>query len=146
MKTGVIVVLLVLAGGGLIWLLVAGMETGSEVMEGYTTTASGLQFLDEKVGDGTEAKSGNNVEVHYTGTLKNGKKFDSSRDRNEPFSFPLGRGKVIKGWDEGVAGMKEGGKRKLVIPANLGYGERGAPPAIPPNSVLLFDVELLKVH
>ena len=114
-------------------------------MEGYTTTASGLQFLDEKVGDGTEAKSGNNVEVHYTGTLKNGKKFDSSRDRNEPFSFPLGRGKVIKGWDEGVAGMKEGGKRKLMIPPELGYGARGAGNVIPANAELIFEVELLKV-
>ena len=146
MKTGVIVVLLVLAGAGLIWLLVAGMETGEQSMEGYTTTASGLQYLDEKIGDGKVAKAGDTVDVHYTGTLANGKKFDSSRDRNDPFVFPLGQGKVIKGWDEGVAGMKEGGKRKLIIPANLGYGERGAPPTIPPGSVLLFDVELLKVN
>jgi peptidylprolyl isomerase len=146
MKTGVIVVLLVLAGVGLIWLLVAGTQTGEQSMEGYTTTASGLQYLDENVGDGKEAKAGSRVDVHYTGTLKNGKKFDSSRDRNKPFAFNLGRGEVIKGWDEGVAGMKEGGKRKLIIPSNLGYGERGAGNDIPPNSVLLFDVELQKVN
>ena len=109
------------------------------------TTASGLQYEDEVVGTGTEAVAGKTVEVHYTGTLVDGKKFDSSRDRGKPFSFKLGAGMVIKGWDEGVAGMKIGGKRKLVIPANLGYGTRGAGGAIPPNAVLHFDVELLKV-
>lgn len=109
------------------------------------TTASGLQYEDEVVGTGTEAAAGKTVEVHYTGTFPDGKKFDSSRDRNRAFSFKLGAGMVIKGWDEGVAGMKVGGKRKLVIPANLGYGARGAPGAIPPNAVLHFDVELLKV-
>ena len=114
--------------------------------EKVITTKSGLKYVDQKVGDGKEAKSGDSVVVHYTGTLTNGKKFDSSRDRDEPFVFPLGQGKVIKGWDEGVAGMKEGGKRKLIIPANLGYGERGAGSVIPPNATLLFDVELLKVR
>lgn len=109
------------------------------------TTASGLQYEDEVVGTGTEAVAGKTVEVHYTGTLVDGKKFDSSRDRGKPFSFKLGAGMVIKGWDEGVAGMKIGGKRKLVIPAILGYGTRGAGGAIPPNAVLHFDVELLKV-
>jgi FKBP-type peptidyl-prolyl cis-trans isomerase FkpA len=110
------------------------------------TTASGLKYDDEKVGDGREAKAGDNVTVHYTGTLTNGTKFDSSRDRNDPFKFTLGKGHVIKGWDEGVAGMKVGGKRKLIIPAALGYGSRGSPPAIPPNAELIFDVELLKVE
>jgi FKBP-type peptidyl-prolyl cis-trans isomerase FkpA len=109
------------------------------------TTASGLQYEDLTVGDGAEAVAGKTVEVHYTGTLVSGKKFDSSHDRNRPFSFKLGAGKVIKGWDEGVAGMKVGGKRKLVIPANLGYGAGGAGGVIPPNAVLNFDVELLKV-
>ena len=110
-----------------------------------TTTNSGLQYDDETVGTGKEAKSGDTVDVHYTGWLKDGKKFDSSKDRGQPFSFQLGAGRVIKGWDEGVAGMKEGGKRKLVIPAELAYGARGAPGAIPPNAELTFEVELLKV-
>ena len=109
------------------------------------TTSSGLKYIDEKVGDGPEAKKGDNVSVHYTGTLKDGKKFDSSHDRNQPFTFPLGAGRVIKGWDEGVAGMKVGGKRKLIIPADLAYGAAGHPPVIPPNSELTFVVELLGV-
>lgn len=110
------------------------------------TTPSGLKYTDVKVGDGAEAKSGQNVSVHYTGTLTDGKKFDSSKDRNQPFNFPLGAGRVIKGWDEGVAGMKVGGVRKLVIPANLGYGAQGAGGVIPPNATLLFEVELLAVQ
>jgi FKBP-type peptidyl-prolyl cis-trans isomerase len=109
------------------------------------TTPSGLKYTDVKVGTGAEAKSGQNVSVHYTGTLTDGKKFDSSKDRNQPFNFPLGAGRVIKGWDEGVAGMRVGGVRKLVIPANLGYGASGAGGVIPPNATLLFDVELLDV-
>jgi FKBP-type peptidyl-prolyl cis-trans isomerase len=99
-----------------------------------------------KVGDGPVAKKGSTVVVHYTGWLKSGKKFDSSRDSGEPFSFPLGAGKVIKGWDEGVAGMKVGGKRKLIIPSELGYGKRGAGEDIPPDAELTFEVELLKVQ
>jgi FKBP-type peptidyl-prolyl cis-trans isomerase len=104
-----------------------------------------LESTDEVVGTGKEAKSGSTVSVHYTGTLMNGKKFDSSRDRNEPFDFELGAGKVIKGWDEGVAGMKVGGKRKLVIPWKLAYGEAGHPPDIPAKAPLKFDVELIDV-
>jgi peptidylprolyl isomerase len=114
-----------------------------------TLTASGLKYTDVKVGTGAEAKPGKTVSVHYTGWLYNngqkGKKFDSSRDRGEPFDFPLGGGQVIQGWDEGVAGMKVGGKRTLVIPPALGYGERGAGGAIPPGATLLFDVELIGV-
>lgn len=114
------------------------------------TTPSGLQYDDTTVGDGAEAKAGQHVHVHYTGWLFNdgvqGAKFDSSRDRNDPFAFSLGAGQVIKGWDEGVAGMKIGGKRTLIIPAALGYGARGAGGAIPPNATLKFDVELLDAH
>jgi FKBP-type peptidyl-prolyl cis-trans isomerase len=108
-----------------------------------TRTASGLQYQDVTVGTGAEARQGQVAVVHYTGWLTDGTKFDSSRDRGAPFSFPVGAGQVIAGWDEGVAGMKVGGRRKLVIPANLGYGEMGAPPVIPPGATLVFDVELL---
>jgi FKBP-type peptidyl-prolyl cis-trans isomerase len=111
-----------------------------------TKTESGLQYQDVTVGNGAEAKQGQTAVVHYTGWLTDGTKFDSSRDRGEPFSFPIGEGQVIRGWDEGVAGMKVGGRRKLVIPADLGYGEMGAPPVIPPNATLVFDVELLDVR
>ena len=116
----------------------------------FTTTASGLQYEDTVVGTGAEASKGQQVTVHYTGWLYNngeqGAKFDSSRDRNDPFEFSLGAGMVIKGWDEGVQGMKIGGKRTLIIPAALGYGARGAGGVIPPNATLKFDVELLKVR
>jgi len=104
-----------------------------------------LKVEDIRVGEGKEAQAGNAVSVHYIGTFTDGKKFDSSLDRGEPFSFVLGQGTVIQGWDQGVAGMKVGGKRKLTIPPSLAYGERGAPGAIPPNSTLLFEVELLDV-
>ncbi|MBX3335071.1 MAG: FKBP-type peptidyl-prolyl cis-trans isomerase [Nitrospira sp.] len=114
--------------------------TGQEV-----TTSSGLKYVDQAVGTGEAAVAGKNVSVHYTGWLENGKKFDSSVDRGQPFSFPLGAGRVIKGWDEGVQGMKVGGKRKLTIPSDLGYGSRGAGGVIPPNATLIFDVELLGV-
>ncbi|MBI5778228.1 MAG: FKBP-type peptidyl-prolyl cis-trans isomerase [Planctomycetes bacterium] len=110
---------------------------------GEITTASGLKYVDQVVGAGAEAKSGMNVSVHYTGWLTNGTKFDSSKDRGQPFEFPLGMGRVIRGWDEGVAGMKIGGKRKLIIPSDLGYGARGAGNVIPPNATLVFEVELL---
>ena len=113
----------------------------------FTTTATGLQFEDTRVGDGAEAQPGHNVTVHYTGWLyqdgEQGAKFDSSKDRDEPFIFPLGAGMVIKGWDEGVQGMKVGGQRTLIIPAGLGYGARGAGGVIPPNATLKFEVELL---
>lgn len=110
------------------------------------TTSSGLQYIDQVVGNGDTAKAGQTVSVHYTGWLTNGKKFDSSVDRGQPFSFRLGVGQVIKGWDEGVQGMKVGGKRKLTIPSNLGYGARGAGGLIPPHATLVFDVELLGVQ
>ena len=110
------------------------------------TLADGLTYTDEQVGSGAEAQPGKTVVVHYTGWLLDGTKFDSSRDRGQAFTFPLGAGRVIKGWDEGVAGMKVGGKRTLTIPADLGYGTRGSPPVIPPNSALKFEVELLEVR
>jgi FKBP-type peptidyl-prolyl cis-trans isomerase len=109
------------------------------------TTASGLKYEELAEGTGAAAKAGDNVSVHYTGWLTDGTKFDSSLDRGSPFGFPLGAGRVIKGWDEGVAGMKVGGKRKLHIPANLAYGSRGAGGVIPPNAELVFEVELLKI-
>lgn len=113
------------------------------------TTPSGLQYEDTIAGDGAEAKAGHNVSVHYTGWIYNdgvkGAKFDSSKDRNEAFEFGLGAGQVIRGWDEGVQGMKVGGTRVLVIPAALGYGARGAGGVIPPNATLMFEVELLGV-
>ncbi|MCI0685453.1 MAG: FKBP-type peptidyl-prolyl cis-trans isomerase [Gemmataceae bacterium] len=120
-------------------------QAGGKKDDKVIKTKSGLQYIDVKVGAGAEAKKGNNVVVHYTGKLKNGKQFDSSKGRNEPFEFPLGAGKVIKGWDEGVAGMKVGGVRKLIIPPELGYGAQGAGGVIPPNAELHFEVELLKV-
>jgi len=113
---------------------------------GETTTASGLKYVDQVIGTGEVAVAGKTTTVHYTGRLENGTKFDSSVDRGQPFSFPLGAGRVIKGWDEGVQGMKVGGKRKLTIPSDLGYGARGAGGVIPPNATLIFDVELLGVR
>ncbi|MBO3461917.1 FKBP-type peptidyl-prolyl cis-trans isomerase [Aetokthonos hydrillicola Thurmond2011] len=112
--------------------------------ENVVTTPSGLKYVDIKEGTGETPQSGQTVEVHYTGTLENGKKFDSSRDRGTPFQFTLGAGQVIKGWDEGLSTMKVGGQRKLIIPPELGYGARGAGGVIPPNATLIFDVELLK--
>ena len=111
-----------------------------------TKEPSGLHYQDVTTGSGTEATPGHAVTVHYTGWLPNGKKFDSSRDHGEPFTFTLGAGQVITGWDQGVAGMRVGGRRKLVLPPDLGYGAAGAPPDIPPNATLVFDVELLEVR
>ncbi|MDF0645688.1 MAG: FKBP-type peptidyl-prolyl cis-trans isomerase [Nitrospira sp.] len=110
------------------------------------TTSSGLQYLDVVTGTGASAKAGQTAVVHYTGWLQSGTKFDSSVDRGQPFSFPLGAGRVIKGWDEGVQGMKIGGKRRLTIPSNLGYGARGAGGVIPPHATLIFEVELLGLN
>ena len=127
-------------------LLLAAALFGEEKM---VTMPSGLKYIDQVVGTGDEAVSGATLDMHYTGWLyengKRGKKFDSSVDRGRPFSFKLGAGMVIKGWDQGVKGMKVGGKRELIIPPDLGYGSRGAGNVIPPNSTLDFEVELLKV-
>ena len=125
-------------------LLAAAAVVSAEVV----TTASGLRYEDHVAGDGPVVNAGMTVSVHYTGWLdagdgQKGTKFDSSVDRGQPFTFPIGAGRVIRGWDEGVAGMKVGGKRTLYIPANLGYGARGAGRAIPPNAALVFDVEVL---
>ena len=112
---------------------------------GEITTPSGLKYIDEVIGTGSVPKAGDKVKVHYTGTLEDGTKFDSSKDRNKPFEFILGIGRVIKGWDEGISTMKPGGKRKLIIPSKLGYGEKGAGKIIPPDATLHFDVELLEI-
>ena len=125
-------------------LLGAFMMSGCQAEETYQTTASGLQYFDQTIGTGEEAKAGDLVQVHYTGTLyPSGEKFDSSVDRGQPFEFPLGQGRVIAGWEEGIAGMKVGGHRVLLIPYQLAYGEQGSPPVIPPKATLKFEVELL---
>jgi len=116
---------------------------GAAAGQASQTTSGGVQYVDEKPGDGAEAQKGQTVTVHYTGWLADGTKFDSSHDRKQPFKFKLGQGQVIKGWDEGVAGMKVGGVRKLTIPPELGYGAGGFGRAIPPNATLTFEVELL---
>ncbi|MBC8100966.1 MAG: FKBP-type peptidyl-prolyl cis-trans isomerase [Cytophagales bacterium] len=119
--------------------------TSQGVIKKMTTTPSGLQYEDIVEGTGASPQTSKPVTVHYTGTLEDGTKFDSSRDRNKPFTFTIGVGQVIKGWDEGVAGMKVGGRRRLTIPAPLGYGNNGVPGVIPANATLIFDVELLGV-
>lgn len=120
--------------------------SGKQERGTLVTTDSGLQYMDLVVGTGRQAELGDTATVHYTGWLSDGTKFDSSLDRNRPFSFRVGAGQVIRGWDEGVGSMKEGGKRKLIIPPRLGYGARGAGAAIPPNATLTFEVELLKLR
>jgi len=126
--------------------IAADNKETKKMAEQTVTTESGLTYLDMTVGTGRIAELGDTASVHYTGWLADGKKFDSSVDRKEPFSFRLGTGQVIKGWDEGVMGMKIGGKRKLTIPPQLGYGARGAGGVIPPNATLTFDVELLDLR
>ena len=133
-----LVILALIVGFGVYYFWFSG-SSGSEI-----TTPSGLKYTDEVVGTGGSPSPGKQVTVHYTGKLENGKQFDSSVGR-EPFTFTIGKSQVIKGWDEGVMSMKIGGKRKLIIPANLGYGARGSAPDIPPNATLYFDVELLDV-
>ncbi|MDF0675824.1 MAG: FKBP-type peptidyl-prolyl cis-trans isomerase [Nitrospira sp.] len=128
-------------GGGSV-MTTSGQQSNTQEV----TTSSGLKYVDQVLGTGDEAVVGKTASVHYTGWLENGKKFDSSLDRGQPFSFSLGAGRVIKGWDEGVQGMKVGGKRKLTVPSALGYGPRGAGGVIPPNATLIFDVELLGVR
>lgn len=130
------------------WLFTAALSLTLAALSSGAMAAK-LEIKDVVKGKGDASKTaaaGDVVSVHYTGTLTDGKKFDSSVDRGQPFKFILGVGQVIKGWDEGVAGMKVGGKRKLTIPAEMGYGDRGAPPVIPPKATLLFDVELLDVQ
>jgi FKBP-type peptidyl-prolyl cis-trans isomerase len=122
-----------------------GATTPAAAPAGSAAAVTELKKEDTKVGTGVAAAKGDKVRVHYTGTLLNGTKFDSSRDRNEPFEFTLGQGQVIQGWDEGVAGMKKGGKRTLTIPADKAYGKRGSPPVIPPDAPLKFDVELVEI-
>jgi FKBP-type peptidyl-prolyl cis-trans isomerase len=143
MQKVLVVIGLALVVTAIIWVAVSNPDGGGNA--DFVTTKSGLKYKDLKVGKGAEARTGDKVLVHYTGTLKDGKKFDSSYDRKQPFDFDLGEGKVIKGWDEGVVGMKEGGRRQLIIPSDLGYGPRGSPPKIPPDAELHFDIELLKV-
>jgi peptidylprolyl isomerase len=137
------------AGSSLMATTASAQTAGKPMTTASVTTASGLQIIDSKVGTGASPKSGQTCVMHYTGWLyengQKGKKFDSSVDRNEPFEFPIGQRQVIGGWDEGVASMKVGGKRTLIIPPALGYGARGAGGLIPPNATLMFDVELLAV-
>ena len=136
-------IIVALVAAGAVYLFAPGARgpaAGAEV-----TTPSGLRYTDVVAGTGPSPRPGQTAVVHYTGTLVDGTKFDSSVDRGQPFEFQLGRGMVIKGWDEGVATMKVGGKRRLVVPARLGYGERGSPPKIPGGATLIFDVELLDV-
>jgi FKBP-type peptidyl-prolyl cis-trans isomerase len=142
-----LIAILTACGGGEPKAAATGGDAGFKVdSAALTKTPTGLQYQDVVVGTGDEATAGKVAVVHYTGWLTDGTKFDSSRDRGTPFSFPLGGGQVIAGWDQGVAGMKAGGQRKLVIPAQLGYGEMGAPPVIPGGATLVFDVELIRVE
>jgi FKBP-type peptidyl-prolyl cis-trans isomerase len=130
----------------LLIMFVLNPLSGKAAEETMVTTPSGLQYVDVVVGSGREAHPGETAIVHYTGKLTDGTTFDSSKERNDPFSFRLGAGQVIKGWDEGVEGMHIGGTRKLVIPPQLGYGSRGAGAAIPPHATLIFEVELLDLR
>ena len=142
----IVIILVVAVAIGAFFAIQKGKQTPVATGGGnMVTTQSGLQYQDLTVGTGAEAIAGKSVSVHYTGLLQDGSKFDSSLDRGQPFTFTLGAGQVIPGWDEGVAGMKVGGKRKLIVPPDLGYGAQGYPPVIPANATLIFDVELLEV-
>ena len=143
MQKVLVVVGSALAVTAVLWIVFSTPDAGGG--GAFVTTKSGLKYKDEIVGKGKEAKPGDLVTVHYTGRLANGGKFDSSHDRKKPFDFELGARKVVQGWDEGVAGMKVGGKRTLIIPPKLGYGDEGAGDKIPPNSELHFEIELLRV-
>jgi peptidylprolyl isomerase len=149
MTKAVVWVVIALVGlGALLFIIFSGgrssKPTATPGPDGAVTTPSGLKYSDEVVGTGESPRTGQNVTVHYTGTLENGTKFDSSVDRGQPYSFRIGTGSVIKGWDEGVMTMKVGGKRKLIVPPDLAYGTSGRP-GIPPNATLIFEVELLGV-
>jgi len=145
MKQIITAAILLLAAAALLAQTKPNTSAPTKVTGDGTKTASGLQYWDIKVGTGAEAKSSSHVTVHYTGWLTSGKKFDSSVDAGKPFDFTIGRGDVIKGWEEGVAGMKVGGKRQLRIPPELGYGASGYPGVIPANATLIFDIQLLGV-
>ena len=140
------VVFLVIAALAVAAVLFIVLRGGGNSTTGEVTTASGLKYIDEVVGTGESPKPGQNVTVHYTGTLEDGTKFDSSLDRGQPYTFRIGTGVVVKGWDEGIMTMKAGGKRRLFIPAKLGYGAAGNPPRIPPNAPLIFEVQLISVN
>lgn len=150
MKTAVAIIIILVIAGVAFWMnydkseTVQSPSTSSQPAES-TSQVKELQITDITIGTGAEAKDGDIVKVHYTGTFENGEKFDSSLDRGEPIEFQLGSGMVIKGWDMGIKGMKIGGKRKLIIPGDLAYGQEGRPGKIPPNATLLFDVELMEV-
>ena len=137
------VVVFALVAAGAAYMFAPGARRGGAGAE--VTTPSGLKYTDVVVGDGPGLRPGQTAVVHYTGTLTNGTKFDSSRDRGQPYSFVFGQTPMIKGWDEGLSTMKVGGRRSLIIPPALGYGDRGSPPKIPPGATLLFDLELLDV-
>lgn len=142
------VIIALVALGALVFFIFrgGGSSTSTPSTTGAVTTPSGLQYVDEIEGTGPIPKQGQNVTVHYTGTLQDGTKFESSRDGGQPYTFKIGTGLVIRGWDEGIMTMKVGGKRRLIIPANLAYGAAGSPPKIPPNAPLTFEIELLGVQ
>jgi FKBP-type peptidyl-prolyl cis-trans isomerase FkpA len=145
-KAIVFVVIAAMAIAAVLFIALRSGGSGGSSRSGEVTTPSGLRYIDEVIGTGDNPKPGQNVTVHYTGTLETGTKFDSSVDRGQPYTFPIGTGVVVMGWDEGIMTMKVGGKRRLIIPADLGYGAAGRPPKIPPNSTLLFEVELLGIN